>query len=57
MELTRGSSPNVWKVTLVGTSGAKTVAGWKFKSIWNDFVYNSNKDYIYGLNFRFEKVN
>lgn len=56
MELTRGSSPNVWKVTLVGTSGTKTVAGWKFKSVWNDFVYNSNKDYIYGLNFRFEKV-
>lgn len=56
IQITRGASARAWKVTLNGTAGSKTVAGWYFKAeVFNDWVYDhkpaSERDYIYSTEF------
>lgn len=36
MEFTRDSSQRVWKITLIGDTGKRVIAGWFFKELWND---------------------
>lgn len=56
IQITRGASPRAWKVTLTGSAGTKTVAGWYFKAnVFNDWVYKNRpageRDYIYSTEF------
>jgi predicted nucleic acid-binding Zn-ribbon protein len=55
----RDPSFRVQKVTLVGSNQSFTIAGWYFKSLWNNWVYeeapSGEKDYIYSLTFYLEK--
>jgi len=60
LSIERGSSNRAWRVHLHGTKGDKTVAGWYFKAIYNDWVYNhkppEQRDYIYSTEFFFLRV-
>jgi len=51
----KGSSQRTWALTVVGSKGTKYIAGWKFKSVFNDWVYNtrvSNKrDFLFSTEF------
>lgn len=55
--VTQGSSKRAWKVTINGSSGTKTVAGWYFKLVFNGWQINNGPanqiDYIYSTIFTF----
>ena len=57
ISIQRGSSERAWKVTLIGSTGTKTAAGWKFMDIWNTWIANNRpdgqRDYIYSTMFYF----
>lgn len=56
----RDGSNRVKKVLVKGTKGEGVIAGWFFKAIWNDWVYNvrpsGEEDYIYSLTFWLEQT-
>lgn len=60
MTITRGDSTRAWQVTLSGSKGSKTVAGWYLKSLWNGWIYDAKasdqRDYIYSTDFYFMKA-
>jgi len=53
--LEKDNSNRVKKVRVVGTNGEKTMAGWLFKALWNDWIWNirpsGQLDYIYSTTF------
>lgn len=62
LEFERDSSQRVKKVIVVGENGARrSIAGWLFKSAWNDWVYNTKsadqRDYIYSQTFFMRQQN
>lgn len=56
----RDGSNRVKKVIIQGNKGSDVMAGWFFKAIWNDWVYNvrpsGEEDYIYSLTFWLEEA-
>ncbi len=62
LEFARDPSQRVKKVVVVGENGARrTIAGWLFKSAWNDWVYGTKaanqRDYIYSQTFFMRQKN
>jgi len=57
VSLIRDPSQRVKQVKLVGSNGEKIMAGWLFKAIWNDWVFEvrptQQEDYIYSLTYGF----
>jgi len=56
IQIARGASNRAWKVTVNGSAGSKTVAGWYFKAeVFNDWVYDhkpaNQRNYIYSTEF------
>ncbi|MEI7578984.1 MAG: SpoIID/LytB domain-containing protein [bacterium] len=51
----RDASNRIKKVRITGTNGTGVIAGWLFKAVWNDWVYNTKsdgqRDYLYSLTF------
>lgn len=48
-----GSSARIWAMTIVGEKSTVYMAGWKFKAIINDYLYDSTQDrnYVYSTEF------
>lgn len=53
VDITRDVSKRVGKITLIGSSGTKTLTGWNFKAIYNSHAAG---DYIYSTEFYLNKV-
>ncbi|MEI6887330.1 MAG: SpoIID/LytB domain-containing protein, partial [bacterium] len=55
-----GSSPRIWAITVTGDKGTKYIAGWKFKTVYNDWVYNTypadRRAFLFSTEFTFNKA-
>ncbi|MEI6462577.1 MAG: SpoIID/LytB domain-containing protein [bacterium] len=60
IQFTPGSSPRIWAVTATGDKGTKYIAGWKFKAVYNDWVYNTypsdKRAFLFSTEFTFNKA-
>ncbi|QQR93807.1 hypothetical protein IPJ91_01460 [bacterium] len=60
IEIFTGGSNRVWAVGLIGDKSKKYVAGWRFKSEINDYIFEnypeSQRSYLYSTEFRLVEV-
>jgi SpoIID/LytB domain protein len=60
ISLSKGSSSRAWAVTLQGSSGTKYVAAWKFKDVFNSYIYSNyppeKRAYLFSTEFDFLSV-